>query len=80
MEMYNKNCGLSEHEWHLEKIIDTIKKTDSTLENINLLKKEIDGNQRELLIDFAKTFRYRGEGFLDCQIKDVVNTYIKGNL
>lgn len=36
-------------------------------------------NQRELLTDFAKTFRYQGEGFLDSQVKDVVNSYIKGN-
>jgi hypothetical protein len=33
-------------------------------------------NKRELLIDFAKSFRYMGEGFLKEQIDDVVNAYL----
>ena len=64
--------------------IDTIE----TLTEIDKCEKEHEAeqlnlhgvsNRRELLIDFARSFKYIGECFLDCQIESVVNSYLKGN-
>lgn len=39
---YNKNCGLSKEEFELEKIVDKIKKEQSTLKCIGILKKYVE--------------------------------------
>lgn len=39
--VYSEECGLSKTEWELEKIVDEIKATNSTLECIKILQKLI---------------------------------------
>ena len=45
---YNKKMGLSKYEYQLEKIVDKIKKEQSTLICINLLKQYIPDNNSKL--------------------------------
>nr|AKH47492.1 hypothetical protein [uncultured marine virus] len=52
---------------------------ETILEVVKNLNIDNVSNRRELLIDFARSFKYRGEGFLERQIESVVNSYIKGN-
>ncbi|HSW67484.1 MAG TPA: hypothetical protein VLH16_02790 [Bacteroidales bacterium] len=41
MDRYDKNCGLSEYEWKLEKIVEKIKAETRTLFAIKLLESEL---------------------------------------
>ena len=52
---------------------------ETILEVVKNLNIDNVSNRRELLIDFARSFKYRGKGFLDSQIESVVNSYLKGN-
>ncbi len=52
---------------------------ETILEVVKNLNIDNVSNRRKLLIDFARSFKYRGEGFLDCQIESVVNSFLKGN-
>ncbi len=47
MKKYNKECGLSRYEWELEKLVNAVRKADSSIQAICILSEGFEKLKRE---------------------------------